>query len=223
MPKPKTLPLIATAVVLIFSALVYLFAWSPVFTVKKIEIKGAPTAESKVLITGASEITLGEKLARIEPRSVEQRLKSFAWVQQADISRNWINGHVDVVVIPRTPKAIFDGKTLDLTGTVFELPGFTDSDLPRVIASDPADGVQAISLFTSLPRSFSLNIVSLSAVTDSNFTMQVRHEDRVISVMWGSQENSDLKIQVFNALLKAKENKKVRTIDLTAPHAPIVK
>jgi cell division septal protein FtsQ len=188
-----------------------------------IEITGAPTAESKVLITRASGITVGEKLARIEPRSVEQRLKSFAWIKQAEISRNWIYGHVHVTVIPRTPKAFFNGKTLDLSGTVFELPGFQGADLPIVIASNPSDGVQAISLFTSLPRSFSLKITSLTALTDTNFTMKVRHENRVLNVKWGSSDANDLKIQVFDALLKEKENKRVRTIDVSAPHAPIVK
>jgi hypothetical protein len=51
----------------------------------------------------------------------------------------------------------------------------------------------------------------------------VRHANRVLNVKWGSRDDGDLKIQVFNALLKDKENKKVRTIDLSAPHAPIVK
>ena len=208
---------------LVFSSCVYLFAWSPVFTVKRIEITGAPTAESKVLITRASEITIGEKMARIEPRSVEQRLKSFTWVKQVNISRNWIDGHVHVDVVPRTPKAFFNGKTLDLSGTVFELPGFKGTELPMVIASNPVDGVQAIALFTSLPRSFSLKITSLTARPDTNFTMKVRHENRLLNVKWGPSEANDLKIQVFNALMKEKENKRVRTIDLSAPHAPIVK
>ena len=223
MPKPKRFSVVTLIVILVFSGFVYLFAWSSVFTVKMIEITGAPTAESKVLITRASEITIGEKLARIEPRSVEQRLKSFAWIKQAKISRNWIDGHVHVNVVPRTPKAFFNGKTLDLSGTVFELPGFKGADLPIVMASNPSDGVQAISLFTSLPRSFSLKITSLTARTDTNFTMKVRHENRVLNVKWGSSDANDLKIQVFNALLKERENKRVRTIDVSAPHAPIVK
>lgn len=223
MPKPNRFSVVLVAVALIFASLVYLFAWSSVFTVKMIEITGAPTAESKVLITRASGITIGEKLARIEPRSVEQRLKSFSWIKQAKISRNWIDGHVHVTITPRTPKAFFNGKTLDLSGTVFELPGFKGADLPIVMASNPSDGVQAISLFTSLPRSFSLKITSLTARTDSNFTMKVRHENRVLNVKWGSSDANDLKIQVFNALLKEKENKRVRTIDVSAPHAPIVK
>jgi cell division septal protein FtsQ len=209
--------------ILVFSGFVYLFAWSSVFSVKIIEVTGAPTAESKVLITRASEIVIGEKMARIEPRSIEQRLNSFAWVKQVNISRNWIDGHVHVDVVPRTPKAFFNGKTLDLSGTVFELPGFKGAELPNVIASNPSDGVQAISLFTSLPRSFSLKITSLTALTDTNFTMKVRHENRVLNVKWGSSDANDLKIQVFDALLKEKENKRVRTIDVSAPHAPIVK
>lgn len=223
MHKPQRFSVVVVAVVLVFSSLVYLFAWSPVFTVTKIEVTGAPTSDSRDAITRTSEIVIGEKLARIEPRSVEVRLKSFTWVKEVHISRNWIDGHVHVSVIPRTPKAIFNGKTLDLTGQVFELPGFTGADLPNVIATKASDGVQAISLFTSLPRTFNQEIISLTAISDSNFTMKVRHENRVLKVKWGANEKNDLKIQVFNALLKAKENKRVTTIDLSAPHAPIVK
>jgi hypothetical protein len=41
--------------------------------------------------------------------------------------------------------------------------------------------------------------------------------------LWGANEETALKIEVISALLALEENKKVRRIDVSAPHAPIVK
>ena len=58
---------IAIAVV-VFSALVYLFAWSPVFQVKAIEVQGLPESVQPSFIIAAANIQVGEKLSRVEPR-----------------------------------------------------------------------------------------------------------------------------------------------------------
>jgi hypothetical protein len=48
-------------------------------------------------------------------------------------------------------------------------------------------------------------------------------ENRNLLVQWGSLENLPLKVRVYNTLLALPENKTVKKIDLSAPHAPIVK
>jgi cell division protein FtsQ len=142
------------ATVVIFSGLIYLFAWSNVFTVKEITISGAPTKTAKELVLETSQISLGQKLARIEPRSVDNRLSSLGWVKEITITRDWISGEVSLAVEPRIPKAYYKGKTLDATGAIFELPGFDGSDLPRVSAPTPELGIQAVDLFRELPTDF---------------------------------------------------------------------
>ena len=42
-------------------------------------------------------------------------------------------------------------------------------------------------------------------------------------IIWGDGLDTDLKIKVIKALLDQPENKSIRMIDVTAPHAPIVK
>ena len=66
-------------------------------------------------------------------------------------------------------------------------------------------------------------MISLSAHNDSNFAMQVALLGREIRVLWGKNEKSELKIQVINSLIALEENKNIRRIDISAPHAPIVK
>lgn len=223
MPRVNRFSLIAATLLLIFVGLIYLFAWSSVFTAKSIVISGAPTVESKKLVLMTSGVLVGQKIARIEPRSVAQRLRALTWIRDVQVSRNWISGDVGIAIKPRKPSAYFAGKTIDSTGTIFLLPGFKGADLPFVSASTPALGVDAIALFGSLPQTFRSRIISLSARNESNFSMRLAYQGRELTVKWGANEKSALKVQVFNALVKLPENKNLRRVDLSAAHAPIVK
>jgi cell division protein FtsQ len=207
----------------IFAGLVYLFAWSSIFSVSTIAVTGAPTPDSKAAILAMASVTPGEKLARVEPRSIATRITTLAWVKSVDISRNWINGHVNITVVPRTPTAFFNGSTIDSTGTVIVLPGFAGGALPTVSAANPAIGLAAIKLFQNLPAPFKAEVTSLSARDTSNFLLHLTVDGRDLRILWGKDEKSALKIEVINSLLALPENKNIRKIDISAPHAPIVK
>jgi cell division septal protein FtsQ len=223
LPKFTKIPLAGVIVAALFAGLIYLFAWSSIFTVSSISLSGAPTPETKSSILKIVDISQGQKLARVEPRAIAHRFSDITWIKKVDISRNWISGKVTIAITPRTPTAYFNGSTIDASGTIFTLPGFTGGELPRVSASTPQLGLSAITLFRGLPRDFKSQVLSLSARDDSNFAMQVNLNGREIRVLWGKNEKSDLKIQVIKALAALEENKNIRRIDVSAPHAPIVK
>ena len=223
MRKNPRLTLFSAIAAALFAGLIYIFAWSSIFSVTSISIEGAPTPESKNTITQLIEISPGEKLARVEPRAVAARIKSIDWVQSVDISRHWLSGHVEISVVPRIPTAFFNGSTIDATGTVFQLPGFSGGNLPTVGAANPRLGLAAISLFQSLPADFKNEVTSVSAHDTSNFSLHVTIDGRDLQIAWGKNEKSTLKIQVINALIALPENKNIHRIDISAPHAPIVK
>jgi len=223
LPKRTRISVISATLLLLFAGLIYLFAWSSVFTAESIEISGAPNNEAKELVRTASGVAIGEKLARIEPRSIEARIGELTWIRDARLSRNWITGDVKIDVESRKPAAYFEGNTIDATGALFLLPGFIESNLPVVTAANPALGAEAIALFATLPAPFQQRIISLSARNQSNFSMRISHQGREVAVKWGANKKSELKVEVFNALMKLPENQKVRRVDLSAPHAPIVK
>jgi cell division septal protein FtsQ len=132
-------------------------------------------------------------------------LRSFDWIETSRVSRNWINGRVSISITTRTPIALYSepGKpqvVLDASGNTFATPADIADGLPKVSAKSVEGGLAAIKVFTSLPESFSENI------------------DRM-----GDGEDTDLKVQVIEALLQRDENKNLRMIDVSAPHAPIVK
>ena len=216
-------PLVVAIIAALFAGLVYLFAWSSIFAVSTVAITGAPTSETEKTISQIAAISSGQKLARVEPRAIAHRIEDLTWIKSVEISRNWINGEVEIVVTPRTPSAYFNGATMDASGTIFTLPGFEGADLPRVSAPTPELGLSAIELFQSLPEDFKSKVISLSAHNDSNIAMQIALDEREIRVLWGANEKSALKIEVINALVALEENKNIRRIDVSAPHAPIVK
>ena len=223
MRKFTKIPVAAILVATTFAGLVYLFAWSSIFSVSSLSISGAPTPEAEKKIAAIAHVLPGEKIARVEPRSIAHRVSQLTWIKKVDISRNWISGKVLIEVTPRTPSAYFNGSTIDASGTIFTLPGFGGATLPQVSAPTPSLGLAAINLFQSMPGDFRSHVNSLSAQNDSNFALKISLQGRDIRVLWGKNEKSALKIQVINALLALEENKNIRRIDVSAPHAPIVK
>ena len=209
--------------VLVIAVLTYLFAWSPIFQVRAIEISGLPQGITTAAITSASEITVGEKLARLEPRAISNRLKKLTWIASSDIGRNWLNGKVTIAITSRKPVGIYQGRALDASGHIFDFPGKIPSSLPQVSAKSAAIGLTAIDLFAALPSDIRESLIAMSATSDRSINTRVTVANRAISIQWGGVSQLSLKVKVYRALLALPENAKVTSIDLSAPHAPIVK
>jgi cell division septal protein FtsQ len=223
----KTVLALAVTLIL-FGAGSYLLGWSSLLTVKQIEITGAPTLKSEKEISKSLNLSVGDKLARVDSRALTNRLNTVDWIETADISRNWLNGKVAINLQPRTPVALYTelGKpqvALDASGAVFQLPGQMPAGLPNVSATSIASGLIAIEVFTQLPKEFSDGIDRLTATTATNIQINGKFNGRTLQIVWGDSEDTSLKLKVITALLEQPENKSIRLIDVTAPHAPIVK
>jgi cell division protein FtsQ len=219
-------PLAIMGVVII--ALAYLLGWSSTFSVKKVEITGAPTAAVLANIEMKSQIEVGQQLARVNPQSAARKIEKLSWVKDVAISRNWLSGAVAIEINPRQPLAFFNsdqvpGQTIDEEGQLFSLPGYTNPDLAHISAKSPDSALKANELFTQLPESFRSHITSMMATSSNTFTLNSTIEGRDIRIRWGDSQDMALKISVINSLLKLPENKKIKVIDVVAPHAPIVK
>ena len=224
-PK-KTLVIAITLI--IFGAGSYLLGWSSLLTVKQIEITGAPTLISEKEAAKSLNISLGDKLARVDSRALANRLKANDWIKSADISRNWFTGKVSIDLLPRTPVALYTepGKpqvALDASGVSFKLQGKVPDGLPKVSSSSVASGLIAIAIFTEMPKEFSNGIDRLTAASPRNILINGKFSGRTMQIVWGDGEDTSLKLRVINQLLDLPENKSIRLIDVTAPLAPIVK
>jgi cell division septal protein FtsQ len=226
--KPSKAVLAITTTLIIFGGGSYLLGWSSLLTVKQIEITGAPTLKSEREIAKSLDLSIGDKLARVDARALANRLNAIEWIESADISRNWLHGKVAVDLQARTPVALYTelGKpqvALDASGISFQLPGQIPDGLPRVSSSSVASGLIAIEVFTQMPKEFSDGIDRLTAVSPTNIVINGKFSGRNLQIVWGDSEDTSLKLKVITALLDRPENKSIRLIDVTAPHAPIVK
>jgi len=221
---PRIVKLLVSVILL--SSLTYLLGWSSVFTVKKVQYTGISNQSQISAVEGKIGDLTGTKLARIEPRQISNTIETLSWVNGADVSRNWFSGSVSVSIKPRTPIGIFGTRYIDASGAIFDPifdPTVPPVDVPRVSAPAPEIGLAAIKLFTSLPQDFRVDIDSMNARSANDFSMILQAPGRQITLRFGSADDVDLKVKVFKALMALEENKKVSTIDVSAPHAPIVK
>jgi len=212
----KNRRLIALGTAIIVGLAAYALGWSTLFTVSSVEVKGTDQFLPQ-------NVKVGEKLARVEPRAVAAAYESFAFVQDAQVSRNWISGKVTISITTRTPVAIFDNQAIDDSGKAFVVKGNLPAALPQIQAGNIEIAIAAVDFMTSLPDEIRSGLKILKVRSTGAYVLEVDVEGRKVEVRWGFSTDNELKAKVYKALLAQPENAKLKRMDLSAPHAPIVK
>ena len=194
----------------------YVLGYSSLFTVSSIEIIGSKSAIN-------SGVSIGQKLARVEPRAVAAKFEKLDWVESADVSRNWINGKVTIQLIQRTPIAIFNNRVIDSTGKSFQLRSEPSQPLIQIQAGDLQAAVSAVDFFTSLPEDLKSTLTVVKVRSTGAFVLEVNNSGKNLEIRWGTNTDNELKLKVYKALLALPENSAIKRVDVSAPHAPIVK
>ena len=206
--------LLVSAAVLIGAT--YVLGWSSLFTVSSVEIKGSNTQVS-------SGIVKGQKLARVEPRAVAAKFETLDWVDSAKVSRNWINGTVTIELTERTPVAIYNNKVIDSTGKSFVLRGTPSTPLVQIQAGDLTAATKAVTFFMTLPADLKEALSVVKVRSTGALVLVVNNGGKNLEIRWGTDSENELKLKVYKALIALPENASVKRIDVSAPHAPIVK
>ena len=194
----------------------YILGWSSFFTVSSVEITGTKTQLS-------SGISTGEKLARIEPRAIAAKFETLDWVAEAKVSRNWINGKVSIEITERTPVAIFNKIVFDSNGNSFALRGTPSSPLVQIQASDLVAAKKAVTFFSSLPVDLKSALMVVMVRSSGSLVLEVNNAGKNLEIRWGDNSDNELKLKVYKALIALPENASIKRVDVSAPHAPIVK
>ena len=210
----RRLTLLVGAVVL--AAATYVLGYSSLFTVSSVEVVG-----SKNQINPG--ISIGQKLARVEPRAIAAKFETLDWVESANVSRNWINGKVTIELTERTPVAIFNNQVIDSTGKSFALRSQPSSPLVQIQAPDLEAAVSAVTFFTSLPEELKSALTVVKVRSTGALVLEINNAGKNLEIRWGTNSDNELKLKVYKALLALPENSAIKRVDLSAPHAPIVK
>ena len=208
--------LIAAGVVAAIAGATYVLGYSSFFTVSSVEVVGS----SKAINTG---IIKGQKLARVEPRTIATRLEKLNWIESVDISRNWINGKVVVELKQRTPIATYKNQVIDSTGTSFLPQGSRPEGLIEIQAGSAEDATKAVNFFTQLPEELKSTLTIVKVRVSGAFVLITENNGKKLEIRWGTDSENELKLKVYKALIALPENAEIKRVDVSAPHAPIVK
>lgn len=198
------------------AAATYVLGYSSFFTVSSVEVIGSKTAIN-------SGVSIGQKLARVEPRAIAAKFETLDWVESADVSRNWINGKVTIQLTQRTPIAIFNNQVIDSTGKSFQLRSAPSKPLVQIQAGDLQAAISAVEFFTSLPEDLKSALTVVKVRSTGAFVLEINNAGKKLEIRWGTNTDNELKLKVYKALLALPENSAIKRVDVSAPHAPIVK
>ena len=198
------------------AAATYVLGYSSFFTVSSVEVIGSKTAIN-------SGVSIGQKLARVEPRAIAAKFETLDWVESADVSRNWINGKVTIQLTQRTPIAIFNNQVIDSTGKSFQLRSAPSKPLIQIQAGDLQAAISAVEFFTSLPEDLKSALTVVKVRSTGAFVLEINNAGKNLEIRWGTNTDNELKLKVYKALLALPENSAIKRVDVSAPHAPIVK
>ena len=208
--------LIALSAVAVLAGATYILGYSTLFTVSSVEIIGS----NKPITTG---ITKGERLARVEPRAISTKIEMLDWVKSADVSRNWINGKVVISLTPRTPIAIYKDQVIDSSGSSFVPQGEPPQGLIEIHAASIEEAVKAVAFFTELPEELNSSLTVVKVRATGALVLLVENNGKKVELRWGTDSDNELKTKVYKALISLPENADIKRVDVSAPHAPIVK
>ena len=210
----RRLIILLSAVLL--AAAAYVLGWSTLFTVSAIEINGSTTQLN-------SGIVKGQKLARVEPRAIAAKFESLDWVEDAQVSRNWISGKVRIDLTERTPVAIYNNKVIDSNGKSFVLRTTPSRELVQIQAGDLTAATKAVMFFTSLPEDLKSGLSVVKVRSTGALVLVVNNSGKNLEIRWGIDGDNELKLKVYKALIALPENASIKRVDVSAPNAPIVK
>ncbi len=207
--------ILGLSIVLFFGA-AYVLGWSTLFTVSAVQITGTDKPMT-------SEVIIGQKLARVQPRVVSAQFERVAWIERADVSRNWLTGKVTISLTERRPIAIYKDQAIDAFGVNFALTNQRIEELPQIQAGTIEAAIAGARFFAALPADIGKNVSSVKVRGGDIYLLEMQIDGKSLQVTWGQDVEMALKVRVYKALLAQPENTKIRRMDVSAPNAPIVK
>ena len=216
----------------------YLLGWSSLLSVSQVSVSGSSAVNLVLseLSQNGIEPKIGDQLARVDVRSIKRTLNQLDWISDSDVSRNWFDKELSIVVQERVAIAkTISAQNLSLN---FDSKGFiftptspkqlvAQSALPSVTSQSPsnADLTSIAALLEQIPadlRYLLSDLESISITKSSFILMDTRHNSSTLRINWGGATDIGQKSKVLAALLKLPENKGIKQVDLSQPDSPIV-
>ncbi len=219
--------LITTAALIALT--VYAIGFSPLLTLEKVVVKGAPDEVAQTAVRNADG-SIGQPLAQVDTAELTDAVLTDSRVDHVDVSRSWPSS-IEIEVTMRTPVAVLtqggsQRYLVDAQGIAYEKVAKAPSGLPVVSAPDgdlsPVSlrGAVAVRQVIADPWAGEVSSVTVTADGDIHFRLgQIR-------IQWGGPTRAEAKAAALGALLDLEpihpEADEPVRIDLTAPATPVV-
>jgi cell division septal protein FtsQ len=223
--------LITTFTVVLIGGVAYGLGWSNIFQVKAVSITGSAHINeiNQALNAGGINLTLGQRMARIDVKAIGNVLGGVDWIESDEVSRNWISGRLSIKVQERSALASFltsEGGIayFDKNGAVFHSPVELPTLPPVILTKDDASYRQSAAQFiASLPADLIASFQGLTIYSPDHIVLASGISGSDIKINWGSAADLSLKVKVLRALLALPENSSAKLFDLSNPQAPTVR
>ncbi|WP_246200596.1 FtsQ-type POTRA domain-containing protein [Agromyces allii] len=213
---------IGLGVIGLLVAVVLIGAYSPVMALRVVRVEGAsrvPAAE----VESAFAPMLGTPLALIDRAGVQKAMSRFPLIETYQTEAVPPDTLV-VRIVERTPVGVIetaDGLALvDAAGVVMDRPEARPEGQPLITVDGgvASDGFRAVAgVVRSLPAEIRAQVTAASAETADDVTLQIGDA----KVVWGSAEQSSLKADVLDDLMRAAPPGSVSLYDVSAPMSPV--
>lgn len=205
---------------LLLSAAWWLVYAGPVLVLKDVAVPGVPPATADQ-VRAAADLPDGEALVRLDLAAAQRRVAAIRTVASAQVSRSWPSTVTITVTLRRPVAVVQDGRGLhlaDRTGTAYADLTAAPAGLPLVHAdaTNPAAVQSVVQVLAALPASLRSQVSTAVARGPDGVTLTLGR----VTVVWGSAQDTALKVIVLKALRSA--NPDARRFDLSAPRSPAV-
>jgi cell division protein FtsQ len=201
---------------------VWLFAFSPVFGVRSVTVRGTHLLTARQ-VEDAAHIAHGTPLLRLNEAAITRRVEQLPEVGSAQVSTSYPST-VTITITERVPVGYVkqgNGYALvDRTGAQYRTTATKPAKLPLFVVPSGADartsGSALATVAAALPERIRAKTASIQALNPQAITLVLK-DQRV--VQWGSADRSAEKARVLAALLPRADQQ----IDVTDPDQPFTR
>lgn len=209
--------------VAIAAGLAWVLWWSPLLSVRSVEVDGVTGAEAEAIIDLAA-VTPGTPLARVDADAVAGRVRQRVTVAEASVTRSWPSTIV-IHAVPRTPVLVLKNpqgrlEVVDINGVAYKQVARQPAGIPLVTATSPAgasdDAVRAaLALVTTLPPELTSKVSRITVSSADLVSFRLGNT----MVVWGGADAGERKVAIVQALLPTSP----KVIDVSAPDTPVTR
>ena len=216
------LSVVAAVLVVALGALA--LAYSPLFAVREITVVGAKDLDPAV-VAEALEAQKGTPLALVDSSEVKAALVAFPLVESYAVEARPPHELV-VRIVERTPigsvsssagHTLVDAAGVALATTPDPPAGYPVLTVPDGVGSRAFDAVGRV--FRALPDDLRAQVTAISATTANDVTLTLAEAD----VLWGSADDSALKVVTLQSAMRARPADAVSVYDVSSPGAVVIR